>query len=258
MSPSSFITLTTDFQTREPFVACIKGLLCSRCPKSQIIDLSHDIDRQDVMEGALFLAQAVPSFPAGTIHLAAVSCGATPIIVTVCDQWILCPDNGLVTMLAKAHAIQAVHSLPIPERRGGEIIRFGQEIFAPAAAALVEGSRPEELGEAIEKATLINLPDPVHEKDGTVVGQVMHIDRFGNLVSNIHHSFIGDARVESVMVGDFPIQGVSQTYQDVPLRKPLAIFGASGYLEVAYNSDRADERLSIGKGIVFRATLAGG
>src|ERR1051326_5213504 len=94
------VTLTTDFEEIDPFVASTKGVLYARCPGVQIVDLSHQIHRQSVREGALFMAGAVPFFPEQTIHIAAIDSGPRPIAVSLNRQVILCPDNGLVTLLA--------------------------------------------------------------------------------------------------------------------------------------------------------------
>ena len=101
----SIVTLTTDFEEREPYAASAKGVLCARCPGVQVIDLTHQIPRHNIPEGALFIAGAVPYFPKGTIHVVAVASGQRPIAASLGGQIVICPDNGVITMLAERYPI---------------------------------------------------------------------------------------------------------------------------------------------------------
>lgn len=251
------VTLTTDFEEREPFVATIKGMLLTRCPGVQIVDLSHQIPRADVMEGALFMARAVPYFPAGTIHLVGVAPGPGPIVVSIHGQRVVCPDNGLITILAERFEVEEKWSVAVPEAvsaKGGQTF-YSRDIFAPIAAQLAAGTSLAEIGEPREQVTLLDLPRPEKRGKNKVSGAIMHVDRFGNLLSNIHRSYLEGSRVTSVEVGHFPIGALSETYAQVPQGKPLALYGSAGYLEIAYNGDRADRRLEMGKGIIVTVTI---
>ena len=253
----SIVTLTTDFEEREPFVAVVKGVLYTQCPGVQVVDLGHHIPRSDLMEGALFLATAIPHFPKGTVHLAGVAPGPAPIAVSINEQIIVCPDNGLITILAERHGIAVKRAITIPDAlnsSSGQIF-FGRDVFAPTAARLAAGASLEEVGEPLEDVALLEFPRPQKESGHRVVGQIVHIDRFGNLMSNVHRSFLDGLRVTNVEVGHFPVGGLSERYSDVDPGKPLALFGISGYLEIAYNEDRADTRLRLGKGIVVSITV---
>lgn len=254
---TSIVTLTTDFEEREPFVACVKGVLYTLCPGSQVVDLSHQIRRGDIMEGALFLATAVPRFPEGTVHLVGIAPGPTPIVVSISKQMLVCPDNGVISVLSERYGIDAMREITIPEAlssRQGQIF-YSRDVFAPVAARLAGGAALEDVGEALESVTRLELPQPSKEGRNRVRGQIMHVDRFGNLMTNIHRSFLDGFRVTHVEVGHFPIGALSEQYSDVARGKPLALFGLSDYLEIAYNEDRADARLGMGKGIIVSVTI---
>jgi S-adenosylmethionine hydrolase len=251
------VTLTSDFGQREPFVAEIKGILHSGCPGTQVVDLSHEIDRGDVMEAAFFVLRSIPRFPKGTIHLVNVAPGPAPIVISVLGQQVVCPDNGLLTMLSQHHDIEAIHSIAAPEAvsaQPGQTF-FGRDIFAPAAVRLANGSNPAELGEPMENMVLLEVPRMERVNEETISGRTIHVDRFGNLVTNIHANDIDDCEVRHIVVGDFPIHGLSQSYSEVPPGKPLALLGSAGYLEIAYNQDRAVSRLQFGRGIIVRVTV---
>jgi S-adenosylmethionine hydrolase len=253
----SLVTLTTDFGEREPFVAAVKGVLYTRCPGVQVVDLSHRIPRQSVMEGALFLARAIPYFPRGTVHLVGVSPGPAPIAVSIDGQQIVCPDNGIVTLLAERHGFEEKWSLHLPEEveaHGGQTF-FARDVFAPAAAQLAVGTRFQQLGTPLEQVTLLDVPKPKRDGANLVTGQIMHVDRFGNLITNIHSSFLEGLAVTHVQAGLFPIGPLRASYGDVPEGKPLALFGNAGYVEIAYNGDRADSRLEMGQEIIVKLSV---
>jgi S-adenosylmethionine hydrolase len=252
------ITLTTDFGQREPFVAEVKGILFSGCPGIQVVDLGHDIGRGDVMEAALFVLRSIPRFPAGTLHLVNVAPGPDPIVVSVLGQTVVCPDNGVLTMLSHHHPIDTVHVVPIPEsvtKQPGQVY-FGRDVFAPVLARLAAGAAAGELGELREGMAMLSVARPERVNEQLISGQIIHTDRFGNLVTNIHISDLANTRVERVEAGGFPLGPLRQSYAEVPLGKPLALLGSAGYLEVAYNGDRADTRLDFGPGIKVRVSVS--
>jgi S-adenosylmethionine hydrolase len=128
-------------------------------------------------------------------------------------------------------------------------------VFAPVAALLAAGGRPEDVGEPFERVTTLAVPEPRWLSATEVRGQIIHIDRFGNLVTNIHRSVVGSARVQEVLAGSLPVREVVGRYSDVAARCPLAMFGPDGFLQVAYNGDRADARLGLTEGIFVTVRL---
>ncbi len=251
------VTLTSDFEEREPYVASAKGVLCARCPGVQIVDLSHEIPRQGVAECALFLSTAAPYFPAGTIHIVAVASGARPIAASLNGQHFVCPDNGVLTLLADRYVVDEARAITNPALNlsQGNQTYFARDVFAPAAAFLAGGGALQDVGERIEKVAKLDLPRAKRDGNRLITGQTIHVNRFGSLVTNIHRSLLDGCAVTMIKVGEFKVGGLSEAYTDVELRHPLALFGSSGYLEIAFNGDRADTRLKMGAGILVSVAL---
>jgi len=251
------VTLTSDFEEHDPFVASTKGVLYTQCPGVQVVDLSHQIDRRSVREGAVFIAGAVPFFPEGTIHIVAVNSGARPIAVSLSRQVILCPDNGLLTLLMERYEIDEARAITNPQWNLalGRQTYYARDVFAPAAAMLARGGSLGDLGDRIEKVAKLDLPRATRENDRLVSGRTIHVNRYGSLVTNIHKSFLKDSTVTEVSVGGFPVGPLSENYSQVKVGLPLALIGSSGYLEIAYNGDRADTRLNLGVGIIVSVAI---
>lgn len=247
------VTLTTDFGTRDSYVAQLKGVLLSGCADLRIVDLTHEIAAHDVVEGGLFLAAAVPAFPAGTVHLAVVDPGVggdrRRIAVEVGGQRVVCPDNGLPTLLARAHPIEAAHELTDPQfRREPVSATFeGRDVFAPAAAHLACGGALADLGPPVSGLVELPLPEPERTGEG-VRGEVMHVDRFGNAITNIHASMLRD-EPDGVRLSasghDLPLL---RTYADAEPGEALALVGSSGYVEVVVREGSAADTLGLERG----------
>ena len=192
----------------------------------------------------------------------AAASGETPIAVSLNEQVVICPNNGVITLLAEHYAIEEARAITNPNlllSEGGQIY-YARDVFAPAAALLASGAQLEEVGAPVEKVVKLDLPRPKKESEGLVSGRVMHVNRFGTLVTNVHRSFLEGSRVTKVEVGHFPVGALSETYADVEQGFPVAIFGSAGYLEIAYNGDSAGSRLDIGVGILVEVAIdpAGG
>jgi hypothetical protein len=257
MGMPPIVTFTSDFEEREPDVASTKGVLYARCPGLQIVDLSHQIPRQSVAEGALFISGAVPYFPEGTIHIVAVASGARPIVASLDRQFVLCPDNGVLTLLAERYEIDEARAITNPDlnlAQGGQTY-FARDVFAPAAALLARGGAFADVGDPIETVTKLDLPRATRETHRLVTGRTIHINHYGSLVTNIHRSLLDGLAVTMVKVGNIPVGSLSGSYSQVEVGRPLALFGSSGYLEIAYNSDRADTRLKLGVGILVSVAV---
>lgn len=254
----ALVTLTTDFGPREASVAEVKGVLHSHCADVRIEDLSHDIARGDVMEAAFFALRSIPRFPAGTVHMINVAPGPEPMIVTVLGQRVVCPDNGILTMLSHHHAVEAFHGIDIPEAltaQPGQVF-FGRDVFAPVVGKLAAGAQPTEFGAPKDRMATLDVPRPEQLSGREILGKIIHVDRFGNLVTNIHVNDLQEFEVQRIEAGDFPLGPLRYSYAEVPPRSPLALVGSAGYVEVAYNNDRADQRLGFGRGIKVRIAVA--
>jgi S-adenosyl-L-methionine hydrolase (adenosine-forming) len=243
------ITLLTDFGTVDSYVAEVKAVLLSRAPDVTIVDISHQVSPGDIRAGQYLLGRAWQHFPAGTIHLAIVDPGVgterRAIAAESGGHRFVAPDNGLLSFLQPD---ARVVSLPIPSRAAATF--HGRDVFAPAAAALATGSSLESLGLLITDPHRSPLPAP--RIDGlTIVGEVIYVDRFGTLVSNI----LGNAvqagvriRVEGTDVGS-----LSRTFRDVARGALVAFVGSGGTVEIAVRDGSAARMLGVGMGAEVRA-----
>ena len=249
------VTLTTDFGTRDSYVAQLKGVLLAGCEGLRVHDLTHEIAPQDVLEGALFLAAAVPTFPPGTVHLAVIDPGVgtdrRATAATVGGQHVVCPDNGLLTLLTRRVTIEEVRSIERASLRREPVSPtfHGRDLFAPAAAFLACGGALEELGPAVGNPVELPLPQP-HAEGGRIVGEVLHIDRFGNAITNLGRSEIeAVARGRAVRVeAAGRLLPLARTYGDVAEGEALALIGSADLLELAVRERSAAEALGLSRG----------
>ena len=249
------VTLTTDFGTRDPYAAQLVGVLLAGCAGVRVHDLTHEIAPQDVLEGALFLAAAVPAFPPGTVHLAVVDPGVgtdrQAIAASVGGQHVVCPDNGLLTLLAGRAPIEDVRSIERAALRREPVSAtfHGRDLFAPAAAFLACGGALGELGPRIDAPLELLLARPRSEGD-RLLGEVVHVDRFGNAITNLARSNVEAAvggRAASIEAGGRRLP-LARTYSDVAEGEPLALIGSADLLELAVRNGSATLTLGLGRG----------
>ncbi|HET6339615.1 MAG TPA: SAM-dependent chlorinase/fluorinase [Polyangiales bacterium] len=250
----SLITLTTDFGTRDPYVAQLKAALYRRGPSGlQVVDLSHDLPAQNVLEAARFVADALPQFPAGTIHLVIVDPGVgsarRPLAIRAGEQLCVGPDNGVLSLLYDAE-LEAVTIEP--ERLGITQLSatfHGRDLFAPAAAFLASGSTLESLGKPLDPRTAdlvrVVFPEPARDAAG-FVGEVIHIDRFGNLITSLRSAELHTlARDDAADAFALTLRGKSSRivghYAEVPEGCLLGVLGSSDRLEIAVRNGNAAE-----------------
>jgi S-adenosylmethionine hydrolase len=223
------ITLLTDFGTADSYVAEVKGVLLSLAPQAQLVDISHDIAPGDVRAGAYVLGRAWPRFPEGTVHLAVVDPGVgserRALAARAAGHHFVAPDNGL---LSPVPADARFVSLPIPPRAGPTF--HGRDVFAPAAAALATGAVLADLGSAITDASHTPLPTP-NRQGAAVVGEVIHVDRFGTLITNLlPESVPANARV---VIAGGRVAAWGRTFADVARGKLVAFIGSGATIEIA-------------------------
>ena len=268
----AILTLTSDFGLEDAYVGAMKGVILSAAPDVRLIDITHAVGPQDVMEAAWVLRQTVPLFPAGTVHLAVVDPGVgtrrRPIACTIAGHTFVGPDNGLFSLLLGADALGpdepgTVVSLDRPEAwRVAEPSRtfHGRDIFAPVAARIASGCSLEEVGTPVAADSLVRLQwvRPLADDQG-VRGWVMHIDRFGNAITNIPASLVehhrGDRAVRCY-AGSTILDDIGETYASVASGEPLVVVGSSGQLEVSVNAGNAAELLSLIKGSAVNIVFA--
>jgi S-adenosylmethionine hydrolase len=260
------VTLTSDFGMRDPYAAAMKGVMLDICPELRLVDLSHEIAAQDVLEGALFLAGALPYFPAGTVHLAVVDPGVgsdrRPIAVRAGGQLIVCPDNGLLTLFTRDHAIEDAREITNPTFMRPDLSAtfHGRDLFAPAAARLACGASLAEAGPTVGDLVTLDVPEATREGDA-VRGEVLRIDRFGNAVTNISRALLdggsGRGAAIEVRAGSATLLGLHRTYADVARGEPLTLFESNGYLAIAVNEGDASAVFGIARGSAVEVTLSG-
>jgi S-adenosyl-L-methionine hydrolase (adenosine-forming) len=254
------VALLTDFGTVDHYVAAMKGVLLGICPDATLVDFSHDVPRHDVLTGALELAAAYRFFPPGTVFLVVIDPGVgsarRAIAVEAGDYRFVAPDNGVLTCVLSETG--ATRSVELTERRyaSATVSRTfeGRDRFAPAAGWLAKGLDLGALGRPI--ATLVRLDVPVPRLTGErLEGDVMRVDRFGNLVTNVSRRLVeefGGSAGLRVEAGTHHVEGLVSTYADAPPDAVCAVFGSTDHLEIACNGGSAHERLGLGRGAPVR------
>jgi S-adenosylmethionine hydrolase len=250
----SLITLLTDFGTADSYVAEVKGVLLSAAPEATLVDLTHSVPPGDVRAGAYLLGRAWHQFPAGTVHLAVVDPGVgtarAALAIGAHGHWFVGPDNGLFTFVLRDAEVQIV-SLPTPT--GASPTFHGRDLFAPAAAALATGRPLATLGEPLAAMPARLVYAEPHYEGKSVVGQVVYVDRFGTLITNLTSELVppyATVEVEGLEIG--PLR---RTFGDVPTGGLVAYVGSGGQIEIAVRDGSASRRLGMGVDGRVRARL---
>jgi S-adenosylmethionine hydrolase len=249
---SCIVTLTTDFGLQDSFVGAMKGVLLSRCPSVQIVDLCHDVPPQGVLVGALRLAAAAPFYPPGTVHVAVVDPGVgstrRPIAIQAGEQVFVGPDNGVLSLAAPraAEGWRAV-VLDRPELWLPQVSHtfHGRDVFAPTAAHLACGRALADVGTEIDDVVQIDLP-PVQREGDALGGVVIDVDHFGNLITNIQCTDLGDHAVHTVSLGGATLDKLSSFYD--PAEPLVAVISSEGRLEIAVPGGSAAQELGLAAG----------
>ncbi|OGL05760.1 MAG: hypothetical protein A3I03_10345 [Candidatus Rokubacteria bacterium RIFCSPLOWO2_02_FULL_68_19] len=240
------ITLTTDFGTRDPFVGAMKGVILGIAPDARLVDLTHEIAPHDVLEGALALEAAAGFFPPGTVHLAVMDPGVgssrRPLAVAAQGQFFVGPDNGLFSFALAGQGWSAV-CLEAAAYRPPRVSRtfHGRDVFAPAAAHLALGTPLPNFGRAVTDPVLIPWPTARRQGDG-LVGEVVHADRFGNLVTSVRAAdleALGPAEALVVELEGEEVGSIVGCFADIPAGGAGALVGGSDRLEIAVREGSA-------------------
>jgi len=243
MTMRPIITLLTDFGTADGYVAELKGVLLSAVPDANVVDLSHDVPAQDVECARLAVARYWRRFPSGTVHVVVVDPGVgstrAPLAVSSDDRFLVGPDNGVLSPSLLAAGARVV-ALPVPTTASATF--QGRDVFAPAAASLALGSPLDSLGHAFAEPVIRRTPEARRGADGSVAGEVIAVDRFGNAITNLIAPRGG--RVE-VAGRAMPIV---RTYADAASGDVIALVGSTGFVEVAQRDGSAVRELSITRG----------
>lgn len=243
----------TDFGTKDPYVAEMKAVIVSICPEVQIVDISHQIEKFNIHMGAFILASAAPYFLPKTIHVAVVDPGVgtkrRPIVVEAQRCFYVGPDNGILMLSAQKEVIKHVYQISNPSLMLSKVSKtfHGRDIFASAAAYLAKGKALSEFGPEIHDYVVPKFVKP-ETRQTELLGEVMHIDDFGNVISNIS---VEDLRKIGAKEGCFlnvEFKGkvlrlrFCSTYGDVSVKEPLALVGSHDFLEFSVNQGNAAKK----------------
>ena len=278
------ITLTTDFGINDPFAGIMKGVLLNIVPDAQIVDITHNIEPQNIIQAALVLNAAYPWFPRKTIHVVIVDPGVggnfikntervpstrtgearlglvirRAIVVQSKFQTFLGPDNGVLTPIL--HPDSRTYEITNKKYFLNNISNtfHGRDVFAPCAGWLASGVEPSKVGPRVLKPARQEFPQP-HLKDTTLHGEIIHIDHFGNLTTNISAELIREHITSSdtieVRIGKHRIDGLVTGYYQMKSGQPGAIINSWNHLEIFYREDNAKKKLKAktGQSVTLRA-----
>ncbi len=254
------VALVTDFGSRDHYVGTMKGVVLGLCPDATVVDITNDIPPHDVRTAALELAASYKYFPSGTIFLVVVDPGVGStrrgLVAEAGDYRFVAPDNGVLSGVFRDHKPKRV--VELSERRYARPTVSktfeGRDRFAPAAGWLARGTEPTAMGRPVSNWQVLELPEPRQEEE-SLEGEVVHVDRFGNLVSNIDRRifehFRQDAHIEIAIDGQ-SVDRLVATYAEAPAGTVCALFGSSEHLELAVNGGSAADLLHVGRGAAIR------
>jgi len=276
---AAIITLTTDMGLADAYVAAIKGVILGINPEAKLVDISHNIAAQNIQQAAFVLSAAHEFFPRKTIHLVVVDPGVgterRAIILRTPLADFVAPDNGVLSYVIEQDTVNNTsldQTAPIQTELAPHVEAYainnpkfwrspvsntfhGRDIFAPIAALLSLGFPPTDFGEAINSITMLPVPHPHQPQDNLIVGQILHIDGFGNLITNIKQHHLPKIKQPlTIKVGNHTIQGLSTSY--AAGRGLIALIGSNGYLEIALKGGMASAILDsrVGSEVQIKVT----
>jgi S-adenosylmethionine hydrolase len=258
------ITLLTDFGTKDGYHGVMKGVIWGIAPGVKIADITHQISPQNVLEGALAYSRVAHFFPPGTIHVGVVDPGVgtarRPIAAQIGSQFFVGPDNGLCTLLVQQSRQQnetvRFVKLDQPKYWLSEVsnVFHGRDIFSPVAAHLANGVVLGDLGSPIDDPRLLQIPEPERTANGWR-GQIVIVDNFGNLSSNLRHAHLAGLDDVTVEIAGQSIHGLLQTFGEGQPGELVALFGEADDLAVCVVNGDAARRLNVrvGEPLVARS-----
>lgn len=248
------LTLTTDFGLKDGNVGVMKGVIWGIAPHCRIADISHNISPQDVREAALILFRSAPYFPRDTVHVVVVDPGVgtnrRPIAARLGSQNYIAPDNGVLTPLLelaenKGEVVEIVHlNNPKFWRPDVSHVFHGRDIFAPTGAHLAAGVPMIAMGTFIDDPIRIKLPRPKAHKHG-FQGEIIHIDHFGNVSTNIRIEDMGWVEHIQIDIGGHKVPGLFHTFGELPPGEIMALYGSTGSLIISQVNGSAAASLNV-------------
>lgn len=260
------ITLLTDYGLKDSYVAEVKGVILGITPDAIIVDISHDIGNYDIEEGAFHLARSAPYFPEGTVHIGVVDPGVgggrKPIIIQARSALFVGPDNGLLAPAAERLGVERVYKILSRELLPPKVsdVFDGRDIFGPVGALLAKGVDPSELGTVV--SGYVRLPNYEPKAVGShLEARVIHVDGFGNLVTNITNEVLNGIGARDGCVFAVNVHGREyrvpyvRHFSAIPKGELLMLVAGGGYLELSVNMGSAREHLGVGRGEKMNLTL---
>ena len=258
----SVITILTDFGTDDEYVGLMKGAILSINPRAAIVDLTHQISRQDIVQAAFTIHSGYHFFPEGTVHLIVVDPGVGTerglLALKMDNHFFIAPDNGVLTLLLAEQKVSSLNLIANPDYFRHPISQtfHGRDVIAPVGAHITNGLEVSELGPEIDPQKVICLDGlgARRTEKGDIKGEVVTIDHFGNMITNIKSEQLtdcfpaGSRQKIRIEIGPNVIHGLSDSYASGRLNSPLAIIGSRGYLEIAINKGNAAQCLNAQKG----------
>lgn len=245
----ALVTLTTDFGTADGYVGAMKGVIRSIARDAELLDITHAIERHDIVGGAFALAQAAPHFPAGTIHVAVVDPGVggerNAVVAVAGDQVFVGPDNGLLSLVAPTPSEVYAIAAPGFRREEASATFHGRDVFAVCAGNLAAGAAPRDAGPACDLLGLLTFPTAATRPEG-LVATVIHVDAFGNLITDLGADELPEGA--HFRVGGRTIETLSTTYESVERGELVAYVGSGNTLEVAQREGSAARSLGVARG----------
>jgi hypothetical protein len=275
------ITLLTDYGGRDYYVGALKGVILGIAPNVRIVDITHDVEPHNILQGAFVLWQIWPWYPPGTIHVAVVDPGVGSdrriILGQYAGRYVVAPDNGLITLLHREIPAEAMYIVENRRFFTSELSAtfHGRDIMAPVAAHLANGVKPKEFGRVTDRLETLPVAEKGEIIGDAVRGTVLYVDRFGTLVTNIRREQLAGLRPDAaglpsvdlpasagrqtaggtrhawtVLVNGLSIGPIRSAFFEVPQGEPVALIGGSGHLEIAINQGRAVERFGPAHAVV--------
>ena len=248
------ITLTTDFGLKDPYVAEMKATILSISSDARIVDVTHDVAHFNIRMGAYVLASAAPYFPEGAVHVAVVDPGVgtrrRPLLIQTRQSFFVGPDNGLLILAAEQQGIKCIREITNARLMLSQVSStfHGRDVFAPAAAHLANDEAPAEFGPEIHDAAEPSFAK-VTLREGILVGEVLHVDNFGNIITNISSKEVARIRGAGVVNVEMHNQKLKlkfyKAYGEAKPQEPLALIGSHNYLEIALNQGNAAEKFKV-------------
>lgn len=256
------ITMTTDFGTKDPWVGSMKGVGMFLNPNVNLIDITHEVEPGNIFEAAFILANTAGAFPKGTIHVAVVDPGVggdrDPIVILTDNHFFVGPDNGVLSLATQNTNVRRVIKITNDDffQKPVSSTFHGRDIFMPSAAYITRGVSLDDLGEEVSDYKKIDYPKAVKEET-SVTGEVIYVDNFGNLITNIKEDSIShlvDAGKIETEIKCLTIDDILDSYSDRGREVPVAIMGSLGFLEIACYKGRANEltEASVGESVTVK------